>query len=387
DCPSPNPGKRQWSFKHVPSTSPSSSGYVERIYTCVCDNNVLSLMDATNIFLQLGVFRGSTPNPNASSSSTISTSSSAITSTSFDSSFMATLLADVSALKLQLQELHKVVQAQAGLISQLQAEKVPVSSQVSIVQHVSKVEAEVSTLKTLVTSSQDAISLRVSGVETDVSTLKTSASAVSKNYSKSSTSKQSTKTYAAAAALHGFTEEQQAVLQAMRPPPRAFAASKPDTGIPYHKANPMVSLTQVYVGNIVSCPLRELKSKLKALGFQLGKIHNISFIARTIAEFLVEGPYKNSFVTRMQECSFRYLPGYDPSQAMAPDVSPEVQVKIKEAFRSRLLKSLDGNPRPPVREAFLRMAASSGVDVGMPLIPPDSAVAETSSSTNDIQME
>ncbi|KAI9242845.1 MAG: hypothetical protein BYD32DRAFT_456726, partial [Podila humilis] len=90
------------------------------------------------------------------------------------------------------------------------------------------------------------------------------------------------------AARQGLTEAQLAVIQSMKPPPRPFKARQPASA---------------------------------ALKPDTAPIYNISFVGKSICEFLVDATYQTKFIESMQAFTFRHLPNFDPAVPQDPNVT------------------------------------------------------------------
>jgi hypothetical protein len=156
--------------------------------------------------------------------------------------------------------------------------------------------------------------------------------------------------------------EQLSIIASMKPPPKPFRARTPKTlGPP--ACTPTV---RVYFGNIASCPLSIFKQRLRSLRIRTSTIHNIAFVGRAICEFLVETSYKDRLISHLTECSFKYLPGYDPAVPQDNAVSAEDALRLREAYTKRLQSTVSTTTRPFVRQAFLDLLSAIGIHQDLP---------------------
>lgn len=176
----------------------------------------------------------------------------------------------------------------------------------------------------------------------------------------------------ASAARQGLTEAQLAVIQSMKPPPRPFKARQPASAAP----KPDMAPVQVYFSGVQSGPLKVFKERLRALRVRTSQIYNISFVGKSICEFLVDASYQTKFIESMKTFTFRHLPNFDPAVPQDPNVTPETRDLLKQAYTRRLTAMASTTNRGFVREVFLSMLFASGSPVPTDL--PDLTVPATS---------
>ena len=121
----------------------------------------------------------------------------------------------------------------------------------------------------------------------------------------------------AGAARQGLTEAQLAVIQSMKPPPRPFKACQPASAAPKPDTTPV----HVYFSGVQSGPLKVFKERLHALHVHTSQIYNISFVGKSICEFLVDANYQAKFIESMTAFTFRHLPNFDPAVPQDPNVT------------------------------------------------------------------
>ncbi|KAF9367333.1 hypothetical protein BGX21_007543, partial [Mortierella sp. AD011] len=119
----------------------------------------------------------------------------------------------------------------------------------------------------------------------------------------------------ASALSHNLSAEQLALIKEMKPTPRPFASK---TGTPRVVAATTPTI-RLYFGNMQSCQLRVLKERLRVLRVRTSAIHNFAFVGKTICEMLVETSYKDALIAKLQLCTFKYLPNYNPAVAQDPN--------------------------------------------------------------------
>lgn len=163
----------------------------------------------------------------------------------------------------------------------------------------------------------------------------------------------------AAAALDGLSAEQRAVIQDMKPPRRPFQARNREPRV----TTADTATCLVYFGGLQSCPLGTLKTRLRALRVRTSAIPNISFVGRTICEMLVESSYKDALIAKMETCTFRHLPNYDPAVPQVATVSEEVRLRLRDAYATRLRNTAATTIRPVVREVFLQRMVDAQIAI------------------------
>ncbi|KAG0348726.1 hypothetical protein BGZ54_004547 [Gamsiella multidivaricata] len=171
-----------------------------------------------------------------------------------------------------------------------------------------------------------------------------------------------------AAARRGLSAAQLDVIRGMKPAPRPFRARAPAGVTPAAS-----SLVRLYFGNVQSCPLGQFKANLRALRIRTSAIANIAFVGKAIVELMVESHYRASLIAKMQEFTFRHLPNYDPAVPQDPHVTPEVRVRLQEAYARRLQQTAGNTTRPVVRQVVLAMMSTANIPVPSDL--PDSTRA------------
>lgn len=205
-----------------------------------------------------------------------------------------------------------------------------------------------------------------------------------------STSEPGVRNYASAA-RNGLTEAQLAVIKSMKPPPRPFKARQPATVGPKPDSAPVC----VYFTGVQSGPLNVLKERLRALRIRTSMIYNISFVGKSICEFLVDASYKAKFIEMMSDFTFRHLPTFDPAVPQDPNVTPETRVMLKNAYTHRLTAMASTTNRGFVRQVFLDMMTAAGTEVPSDLpdltknattVPPTDIPAEPASEDADVTM-
>jgi hypothetical protein len=163
----------------------------------------------------------------------------------------------------------------------------------------------------------------------------------------------------ASALSHNLSAEQMDLIKQMKPSPRPFA-SKTGSSRVVTVNTPTVRL---YFGNMQSCQLRVLKERLRVLRVRTSAIHNFAFVGKTICEMLVETSYKDALIAKLQLCTFKYLPNYDPAVAQDPNVSTETRNRLKEAYAARLRKTVSETTKPVVRSVYLQLMTDSNIPI------------------------
>ncbi|KAG0010034.1 hypothetical protein BGZ82_003718, partial [Podila clonocystis] len=156
-----------------------------------------------------------------------------------------------------------------------------------------------------------------------------------------------------------LSEAQLAIIQSMKPPPRPFKARQPASSAPKPDTAPVC----VYFGGVQSGPLKVFKERLRTLRVRTSQIYNISFVGKSICEFLVDASYKSKFIETMSGFTFRHLPNFDPAVPQDPNVTPETKDLLKQAYTRRLTAMASTTNRGFVRDVFLNMMSAAGAAV------------------------
>lgn len=185
----------------------------------------------------------------------------------------------------------------------------------------------------------------------------------------------------ASATRNGLTAEQMEVIKAMKPPPRPFRARRDQ---PASDGN--TPTVRVYFGNMQSCPLGLLKTRLRALRIRTSAIPNFAFVGKSICELLVEASYKDELIAKMEQFTFRHLPNYDPAVPQDPNVTEEVRVRLQEAYAARLRKTAGTTTRPVVRQVFLQMMTAGNIPIPEDLADNTAATALVQGVTEEMPL-
>ena len=96
---------------------------------------------------------------------------------------------------------------------------------------------------------------------------------------------------------------------------------------------------RVYVDGFPHMKIGELKQNLFHLRICLTKIHFISYIGRSLLEFLVSEDYVGAFKRRMEAMEKTIVERHDPMKALDPNASEAVKRRVTESFMARLARS------------------------------------------------
>ncbi|KAF9943574.1 hypothetical protein BGZ70_005761, partial [Mortierella alpina] len=185
----------------------------------------------------------------------------------------------------------------------------------------------------------------------------------------------------ASATRNGLTAEQMEVIKAMKPPPRPFRARRDQQA-----SDSNTPTVRVYFGNMQSCPLGLLKTRLRALRIRTSAIPNFAFVGKSICELLVEASYKDELIAKMEQFTFRHLPNYDPAVPQDPNVTEEVRVRLQEAYAARLRKTAGTTTRPVVRQVFLQMMNASNIPIPEDLADNTTATTLVQGTTEEMPL-
>jgi hypothetical protein len=112
------------------------------------------------------------------------------------------------------------------------------------------------------------------------------------------------------------------------------------------------NVRRFYIGNLPHLRLSELKTHLFNLHIQLSKILNMSYVGKSVVEFIILDSYESSFRSRINLLSLHLLEKYDPSVARDPNANDTTRDTVRQAFCLRLSRLTDHSTREPVRAFF-----------------------------------
>ncbi|GJJ69738.1 hypothetical protein EMPS_02086 [Entomortierella parvispora] len=144
------------------------------------------------------------------------------------------------------------------------------------------------------------------------------------------------------------------IVKSMKPP-RPFRARKTAA----EAARPTIAPVRVYFSGVQSGPLKVFKAKLRGLRICTSLIYNISFVGKSMCEFLVDAAYRAKFIESMKSFTFRHLPNYDPAVPQDPNVTEETAELLRGAYIRRLETTASTTNRDFVRDDFLSMLAAA----------------------------
>lgn len=130
---------------------------------------------------------------------------------------------------------------------------------------------------------------------------------------------------------------------------RSGYARTPGTKLSNSNFNLRTNLIPVYASGFGRMPLSKLKTHLFNMRFALSKIANLSFIGNSTLEFLVTSDYKETLTNRLRTLEFKILESFDPSKALAPGASLELQEKVKNAAIRRIQIIFKSSLNPAVK--------------------------------------
>ncbi|GJJ78321.1 hypothetical protein EMPS_10680 [Entomortierella parvispora] len=144
---------------------------------------------------------------------------------------------------------------------------------------------------------------------------------------------------------------------AARSPAAVSAVASQSIRLP--KQEPRQQLTLVLLAKVLSGPLKVFKAKLRGLRICTSLIYNISFVGKSMCEFLVDAAYRAKFIESMKSFTFRHLPNYDPAVPQDPNVTEETAELLRGAYIRRLETTASTTNRDFVRDDFLSMLAAA----------------------------
>lgn len=154
----------------------------------------------------------------------------------------------------------------------------------------------------------------------------------------------------------GTREEVEKMTSALR---KCVGAKPPFTST---EAEVKHKVCRIYIQGIKQQPIREVKSILYDLRFQLSKIWSIDFIGKTTVEITVMSSYAHAFCAQAKKFPiFKILPKVNPSKPMDPKASPDMAEKIKVAFKRRLQQSYNLSQQSMYKEYLADLAMEYGI--------------------------
>jgi len=134
-------------------------------------------------------------------------------------------------------------------------------------------------------------------------------------------------------------EDAAEAIESLQPPQRKY--SQPSKFFPTRKQtlnNP--DLDVIYSG-MKRQDLGKVRRQLAALGVNCQKIHNIHFIGKAIAEFIMEKDYVEDAKRICRSFGFSVIEGYNPSASRATQVTETMKQEIRKNFKQRMATLLN----------------------------------------------
>ena len=138
---------------------------------------------------------------------------------------------------------------------------------------------------------------------------------------------------------------------------------------------------RVYVTNLPRLPLSQLKKHLFNLRFQLSKILNISYVGKSIVEFLIMEDYMPSMMGLLRRLQFPVLDRYHPGAVQDSAASESTKASVKDAFVTRLARLSQESNKEVVRDFFRGWLKTMGVSVSTCAPNPSTALTVNSDIT------
>lgn len=110
------------------------------------------------------------------------------------------------------------------------------------------------------------------------------------------------------------------------------------------------SIAKVYICGLPFLRLGDLKSQLYKLRIRLSKIYNVSYIGRSIVEFLVDEEYTAKFKSQMSGFGFEPKDDFNATPQLQAGKPTMDSKRIYEAFRKRLCSIMETTRSPLVKE-------------------------------------
>lgn len=120
---------------------------------------------------------------------------------------------------------------------------------------------------------------------------------------------------------------------------------------PRIREDPSMTTSFVYVAGIRRMRTGILRNHLRAAGFDLRCILNISFVTRDVVELLVSDNYKDTVVESLGT-QFRVMNGYCVYKPMDPRATEAIKARFGEVFEERVRRVIETSTRQVVKQAY-----------------------------------
>jgi hypothetical protein len=171
------------------------------------------------------------------------------------------------------------------------------------------------------------------------------------------------------------------------------------------------NLQCVYISGIRFMKLSSLRDQLKSSNFDMRAVVNVSYVSKTVVEFLLRLDYIETFKTAFEK-QFRILDNFSPAVPADPKASAEMKLTFSKAFQKRvrsiinttpfgdvkmfythmlkqhekLLQNKGGTPKPAVSESSLSPALEDTMEVETGELPAPTDVS-TAMDEDDASVE
>jgi len=112
------------------------------------------------------------------------------------------------------------------------------------------------------------------------------------------------------------------------------------------------TLTRIYVHGLKRMALGQVRKHMKSMFFDMTSIRNVSFVSRTVVEFLIVPSREKEFKEHCRLMNMTVLPVFDPSVPSDSSADVVLQTKIQEAFLKRLRQNMETSRIPAVKAYF-----------------------------------
>jgi hypothetical protein len=108
----------------------------------------------------------------------------------------------------------------------------------------------------------------------------------------------------------------------------------------------------------------------------LSKILHISYVGRSIQEFLIADDYYATFIRRAHTCNWQIIEKYDPAIPINIQASEETKAKVKQAFITRIRKSALETTNKQAQQFYTAWALDLGISLPNPTLNPTPTLSQ-----------
>ena len=118
---------------------------------------------------------------------------------------------------------------------------------------------------------------------------------------------------------------------------------------------------RVYVSNMLFQKVSSLKKLLTTCDFEMRRIVNISFIGKSVVEFMIHESYTRAFLDSLKMFDFKIMDKFDPARPKKEDAPKDVKDAITARYVARISNIARQCPRTDVRKYYCNALRDAGV--------------------------